>query len=62
MIEFYRANTNKKFEENGIVNDANAWGLEHGNPRYILDLLINLIDVSCKTVDLVEALPRVSFG
>lgn len=61
MIKFYRANANKKFEENGIVNDSNAWGIEHKNSRCILGLLINLIGVSCRTVDLVEALPRVSF-
>jgi len=41
----------------GIVNDANAWGEEHGNPRYILELIQRLVTVSLRTVDIVEALP-----
>ncbi len=41
----------------GIVNDANAWGEEHGNPRYILELVQRLVTVSLRTVDIVEALP-----
>lgn len=41
----------------GIVNDANAWGEEHGNPRYILKLIQRLVTVSLRTVDIVESLP-----
>lgn len=41
----------------GIVNDANAWGEEHGNPRYILELIQRLVTVSLRTVDIVESLP-----
>jgi predicted helicase len=41
----------------GIVNDANAWGEEHGNPRYILELVQRLVTVSLRTVDIVESLP-----
>lgn len=41
----------------GIVNDANAWGEEHGNPRYILELIQRLVNVSLRTVDIVESLP-----
>jgi predicted helicase len=40
-----------------IVNDANDWGLEHGNPRYILDLLGSIVTVSMETVRIVKALP-----
>ncbi len=41
----------------GIVNDANAWGEEHSNPRYILELIQRLVTVSLRTVDIVEGLP-----
>lgn len=41
----------------GIVNDANAWGEEHGNPRYILELIQRIVTVSLRTVDIVESLP-----
>lgn len=41
----------------GIVNDANAWGEEHGNPRYILELIQRLVTVSLRTVEIVESLP-----
>ena len=58
MMEFYTENSNKKYSENKIVNDANSWCEEHHNPRYILDTLINVIDVSCRTVDIVDALPH----
>ena len=60
MMEFYTENSNKKYGENKIVNDANSWCEEHHNPRYILDTLINVIDVSCRTVDIVDALPHLN--
>ncbi|MFB9775037.1 DEAD/DEAH box helicase [Brevibacterium otitidis] len=41
----------------GIVNDPNQWGIEHGNPRYILDLLQKVITVSVRTVEITESLP-----
>jgi predicted helicase len=41
----------------GIVKDANLWGEEHANPRYILDLLKSIVTVSVRTLDLVESLP-----
>ncbi|QCR53701.1 damage-inducible protein [Brachybacterium sp. SGAir0954] len=42
----------------GIVNDPNQWGIEHGNPRYILDLLQKVVTVAIRTVEIVEALPK----
>lgn len=41
-----------------IKNDPNAWSREHEQPRYILDLLLSVIIVSCKTVDIVKLLPK----
>ncbi|MFC7458044.1 DEAD/DEAH box helicase [Brachybacterium sp. GCM10030267] len=44
----------------GIVNDPNQWGVEHGNPRYILDLLQKVITVSVRTVKIADSLPPIS--
>lgn len=58
IIDRYQVKTDKA---SGIVNDANAWGIEHGKPRYILDLILSSITVSLRTLDIVEALPAVEF-
>ena len=42
-----------------IKNDPNDWSREHEQPRYILDLLLSVIVLSCKTVDIVNALPKI---
>ena len=44
-----------------IKNDANDWAREHHKPRYILDLLLSVINVSVQTVDIVNSLPRLKF-
>lgn len=44
----------------GILNDPNQWGIEHGNPRYILDLLQKVITVSVRTVEIIESMPSIS--
>ncbi|MBU6331828.1 MAG: hypothetical protein KGQ80_05385, partial [Bacteroidetes bacterium] len=59
IMERYAVTTHK---ESGIVNDPNDWATEVGNPRYILDLLLSIINVSVQTVDIVTALPKVDFG
>ena len=48
-------------KESGIKNDPNDWATEVGNPRYILDLLLSIINVSMQTIDIVEGLPKVTF-
>ena len=58
ILDRYQITTNK---DSGIVNDPNDWGLGNGNERYILDLLLSVIEVSVRTVELVEGLPTVSF-
>ena len=40
-----------------IKNDPNAWSREHEQPRYILDLLLSVIMLSCQTVNIVNSLP-----
>jgi predicted helicase len=58
VMERYAVTTHK---ESGITNDPNDWALEHGNPQYILDLLLSVITVSIKTVDIVAGLPKVEW-
>jgi len=59
IMERYQVTTHK---ESGIVNDPNDWAKEVGNPRYILDLLLSVINVSVQTVDIVNSLPKVNFS
>lgn len=54
IIERYQVKTDKA---SGIVNDPNAWGEEHGDPRYTLDLLKRITTVSVETVRIVGSLP-----
>jgi predicted helicase len=58
VMERYQVTVHK---ESGIRNDPNDWARECGNPRYILDLLLSVINLSVQTVDLVDGLPRVKF-
>ena len=44
-----------------IKNDPNDWGKEHGNPRYIFNLMLSVINVSVKTMQIVNALPILTF-
>jgi predicted helicase len=39
----------------GIKNDPNDWSKEHNKPRYVLDLLLSVINVSVQTVEIVKA-------
>ncbi len=58
IVERYCVSIDKK---SLIKNDANDWGREHQKPRYILDLLLSVINVSTQTVDIVNSLPRLTF-
>ena len=44
-----------------IKNDPNDWSKEHGKPRYILDLMLSVINVSVKTMQIVNSLPTLRF-
>ena len=59
IMERYQVSTDKK---SGIKNDPNDWAIEVGNPRYILDLLLSIINVSVQTVDIVNQLPKLDFS
>ena len=58
IMERYCDKVDKK---SGIRNDANQWGIEHGNPKYPLELLQSIITLSLRTLDIVDELPKVSF-
>lgn len=58
IMERYQITTHK---DSGITNNPNDWANEVGNPRYILDLLLSIINVSVQTVDIVKNLPKVNF-
>jgi predicted helicase len=58
VMERYQITTHK---ESGITNDPNDWSKAVGKPRYILDLLLSVINVSVQTVEIVENLPEVRF-
>ncbi len=58
IVERYCVSQDKK---SLIKNDANYWAREHHKPRYILDLLLSVINVSVQTVDIVKSLPKLKF-
>lgn len=58
LLDRYQVKTDKK---SGITNDPNDWATEVGNPRYILDLILSIINLSIQTVDIVDNLPHIKF-
>jgi predicted helicase len=58
IMERYAVKTHKG---SSIKNDPNDWALETSKPRYILDLLQSVINVSVQTVEIVKGLPEVKF-
>ena len=55
IIERYQVKTDSK---SGITNNPNDWSEEVGNPKYILELLLSVINVSIQTVAIVNELPK----
>lgn len=55
VMERYAVTTNA---DSGILNDPNQWS---ENPRYILDLLLRIIQMSIDTVQIVTRLPEMNF-
>ena len=54
LIDRYQVRTDRP---SGIVNDPNDWATEHGDPRYILNLVKRIVTVSLETVRIVRNLP-----
>ena len=47
--------------ESKIANNPNAWGEEHGDPRYIVNLLLRIITISVETIKITSTLPVLTF-
>ena len=58
IMERYAVITDKK---SGITNDPNDWAHEHNDEKYILNLLLRVINVSVQTVEIVKGLPKLKF-
>lgn len=54
VMNQYQVKTDKK---SGNPSDPNQWGIEHGNPRYIIDLLEKAVTVSMRTQEILAGLP-----
>ena len=59
LMDQYQVTTDK---DSGIVNDPNLWAEEHGQPRYIVDLIKRVVRVSVETVKIVKGLPALGVG
>ena len=59
LIERYQVRTHRTSD---IVNDPNDWCAEHGNPRYIIDLVKRVTTVSVETIKVVRNLPALNIG
>lgn len=58
ILDRYDVSTNKDTQ---ITNDANDWAVEVDKPSYILDLLLSVVELSVKSVEIVDGLPVVEF-
>ena len=55
ILERYQVKTDKA---SGIENNLNDWSREHGQPRYIRDLIGRIVTVSLETMKIVDSLPK----
>jgi predicted helicase len=51
----------KKTNKKSNIKTTLMIGLLSGNPRYVLDLLLSVINVSVQTTELVKELPKMKF-
>lgn len=56
VMERYQITTHK---DSGITNDPNDWSREQNDPKYIFNLLLSVINLSIRTVEIVNGLPKV---
>lgn len=57
VMERYQVTRDK---DSGIVNDPNDWCKEHDQPRYIVDLIGRIVQVSIETMKIVSGLPALN--
>ena len=58
IVERYAVTTHK---DNGIVNDPNDLCKEHGNERYIVDLIKRVVHLSVESVKIIDGLPELTW-
>lgn len=58
IMERYQITTDSK---SGIVNNPNDWSKEHGDEKYIFNLVLRIITVSIETMKIVNGLPKLKF-
>lgn len=58
IMDRYQVTTDKR---SGIVNNPNDWATENNDPKYILNLLLSVINISLQTVEIVKNLPELKF-
>ncbi len=58
IMERYQVTTDAK---SGITNNPNDWSREHGDEKYIFNLVLRIITVSIETMKIVNGLPKLKF-
>ncbi len=58
IMERYRITEDSK---SGIINNPNDWSKEHGDEKYIFNLVLRIITVSIETTKIVHTLPKLKF-
>lgn len=58
IMDRYAIITDRK---SGIINDPNDWIRECNDEKYILNLLLRIINVSVQTVEIIKNLPKLNF-
>ena len=58
IIDRYQVKIDKA---SGIKNNPNDWCREHGDEKYIFNLILSCLTVSLKALDIVDSLPNVEF-
>ena len=59
IMERYQITTDSK---SGITNNPNDWSKEHGDEKYIFNLVLRIITVSLETMKIVKGLPKLKFS
>jgi predicted helicase len=57
LLDRYQVKTDK---DSGDQERPNDWGREHGDPRYIVDLIKKFVTVSVDTVRIIAGLPSLA--
>ena len=59
VIDRYKVTVDKA---SGIQNDPNDWGLEHGDPTYVVSLIGRIVTMSLETLRIISDMPKLDFS